>query len=80
MTRRGTGVAFIVIAAFLLASRYVTAAIFSTGLMDWDSSVFNNMLDYVGETLSTFSTIALIAGIAYLVWGEYEDYRTKNTV
>ncbi|MFN7253507.1 MAG: hypothetical protein ACK4M9_22440 [Anaerobacillus sp.] len=78
MTKRGAGVAFIAIAAFLLAMKYITAAIFGSGVLSWDAGLFNAMLQYVGNTLNTFSFLALIVGIAYLAWGEYEEFGAKK--
>lgn len=78
MNKRGTGVTFIAIAAFLFASKYVSASIFGSGVLSWSDSLFNAMLSYVGEPLSICSIIALIIGVAYLGWGEYEELTIKK--
>ena len=78
MNKRGTGVAFIAMSVFLIASKYLSAAIFSSGITTWDKNMFNNMFDYVGNTLSNFSLLALIIGIAYIAWGEYEEFKDKS--
>lgn len=75
MNKRGTGVAFIAIAAFLFSANYISAAIFGSGLKAIDWSV---ALLLVGETLNVFSSIALIIGIAYIAWGEYEEFKSKK--
>jgi hypothetical protein len=80
MTKRGAGVAFIAIAAFLLAMKYITAAIFGSGVSSWDGNLFNAMMQYVGNTLNTFSFLAMVVGIAYIVWGEYEEFKAKQKV
>ncbi|MCM3618429.1 hypothetical protein M3936_12635 [Sutcliffiella horikoshii] len=78
MNKRGTGVAFIAISAFLISAKYISASIFGSGVASWGSSLYDAMLSYVGHTLSTFSLFALLIGIAYIVWGEYEDWKVKN--
>ncbi|RSL28808.1 hypothetical protein D7Z54_34535 [Salibacterium salarium] len=78
MSKRGTGVAFIAISAFLISSKYISASIFGSGVSSWSESLYDNMLGYVGNTLSIFSLFAFIIGTAYIVWGEYEDWKNKN--
>ncbi len=78
MTKRGAGVAFIAISAFLISSKYISASIFGSGVLSWDKSLYEAMLYYVGDTLSNFSLLAFIIGLAYIVWGEFEDWKSKN--
>ncbi|MGE7024344.1 hypothetical protein [Solibacillus cecembensis] len=78
MNKRGAGVIFIAIAAFLFASKYMSAAIFGSGVLSWDEPLFSAMLSYVGEPLSICSMIALILGVAYICWGEYEEFTIKK--
>lgn len=78
MSRRGTGVVFIAISAFLLSSKYISASIFGSGVVSWDKNLYDAMLGYVGNTLSNFSLVALLIGIAYIVWGEYEEHASKK--
>lgn len=63
MSRRGTGLGFISIAAFLYSTRFIAAAIFGSDIQSWDAN------------LLTVSMISLIVGIAYLVWAEITDIR-----
>lgn len=70
MNKRGTGVAFIAIAALLFISRYIAAAIFGSGVASWNEDLFAAMLGYVGTPLLILSIISLIFGIGYLVWAE----------
>ena len=72
MNKRGTGVAFIAIAAFLFSAKYISAAIFGSGLASYNKELFLAMLEYIGNPLSICSVIALLIGLAYIVWGEYE--------
>lgn len=80
MTRRGTGVAFIAISAFLISSKFISASIFGSGVSSWDESLYKAMLEYVGNTLSNFSLFAFIVGLAYIFWGEYEDWKSKTKI
>lgn len=70
MNRRAAGVCFCAIAAVLFAARYLTAAIFGSGVMSWDAGLFRAMLEYVGTPLLTLSILSLVAGIAYLIFSE----------
>ena len=70
MSRRGAGVAFCSIAAFLFAIRYVTAAIFGSSVNTWNTELFGNMLKYTGNALTVLSVIALVVGVVYLIIGE----------
>lgn len=70
MNKRGTGTAFILIAALLFISRYIAAAIFGSGVASWNEDLFSAMLGYVGTPLLILSIISLILGIGYLVWAE----------
>lgn len=78
MSKRGAGVAFIAIAAFLFSAKYISAAIFGSGVLSWNEELFNAMLSYVGSPLSVCSIIALIIGVAYIAWGEYEEFTIKK--
>lgn len=78
MKRRGIGIAFITISALLISAKYLSAAIFGSGVMSWDEELFTGMLDYVGNTLNNFSLLALIIGTGYLVWGEYDEIKSNK--
>ncbi len=70
MSRRVAGVGFCFIGAFLFATRYLSAAIFGSGVTSWNQNLFGSMLEYVGNTLTVLSIISLIVGIIYLVIAE----------
>jgi hypothetical protein len=72
MSRRIIGAILIAVAGWLLGARYLTAAIFGSGLSTWNADMFQSMLQYVGPTLHTWSIIALAGGLIYLVWGEFD--------
>lgn len=64
----------IAIAAVLYVTRYVAAAIFGSSLHNWNSNLFNAMLEYVGTGPVIWSIVTLIAGIIYLVSAETEEF------
>jgi hypothetical protein len=78
MNRRGTGVIFILISALLFSARYITAAIFSTGISTWSMELYQSMLGYTGNMLLIFSIISLVVGIIYLIFGEFQNRLEKN--
>ncbi|WP_113928817.1 hypothetical protein [Bacillus sp. P14.5] len=59
MERRSAGISFFAISTVLISIKYISEAM-------WQADV--------GDTLSNASLLALIAGIIYLVWGEYEEF------
>ena len=67
--RQLIGLGFCAIAAFLFAVRHICAAIFGSGVSSWSAPLFQNMYKYIGSGLSVAAGIALIVGIAYLIWG-----------
>lgn len=78
MNRRGTGVIFILIAALLYCAKYISAAIFGSGISSWSSDLYNAMLKYVGSSLNKWSILALIIGVLYLLWEELVELRKNN--
>jgi len=78
MSKRGAGVAFCGISAFLFASHYITAALYRLSLQGggWGKSDFSQYLSYVGNTPRILSIIALVVGIYYLY--EAEKKGNKN--
>ena len=79
MTKRGTGVAFMAISSFLISAKYIAAAIFGSGVASWNESLYEAMLNYVGDTLSNFSILTFILGVIYLLWAEYENWVVKTS-
>lgn len=78
MSRRTTGTLLLVIAALLYSVRYLSAAIFGSGVTSWDSDLFQGMLNYIGTAPRNWSIAALILGLFYLVWAEYEATSSKT--
>lgn len=70
MGERGVGSIFCLIAAILFSTRYISAAIFMSGVDSWNEELFAVGLEYVGSPLKTLSIFSFIIGISYLVWAE----------
>jgi len=76
MSRRLTGVILCAIAAMLYAARYLTAAIYGSGQSHtWSADLFAALLRYVGSDLTIAAIVALVVGVAYLVWAEVAPER-----
>ena len=78
MSRRAAGISLIAVSALLYAARYLAAAIFGSGVSSWSSDLFQAMLHNVGRGLATWSLIALVAGILYLVWAEVGEFLKRS--
>ncbi|EGA90939.1 hypothetical protein GPDM_02315 [Planococcus donghaensis MPA1U2] len=78
MNKRGTGISFIAIAALLFSTKYIAAAIFGSNITSWDEELFKSMLSYIGRPLSTMSFLALLIGISYIGWAEFEEIILKK--
>ena len=79
MNKRGAGVAFIAIAAVLFSAKYISAVIFGSSTKVWEEYFFNEMLSYIGNPLNVCSIIALIVGLVYIVWGEFEEFINRKS-
>ncbi|ASS73926.1 hypothetical protein CIG75_02320 [Tumebacillus algifaecis] len=79
MTRRGIGFGFCLIAAILIATKYLSAAIYSTSSSSSEhgSDAFQFWLDSVDHSLTLLSVSALLIGIAYIIWAEWIDRKQK---
>lgn len=51
------------ISAFLYAARYITAAIFMGSVRSWNQELFQASYQYVGDDLTTWASIAFVAGL-----------------
>ncbi len=75
MNNKGVGAVFCLIAAILTAVRYVSAAIFMSGVASWDSGLFRAGLEYIGPALPTAAIAALAAGVVFLAAGIIQDIK-----
>lgn len=80
MNKRGAGICFCFIAALLFSAKYISAAIFGSGVSSWNSQLYGAMLSYIGKGLDIASVLALIAGIIYLFMAENESKINKTSV
>ncbi len=78
MSRRITGTILLFISTLLYIARYLSAAIFGVSLASKDADLFKAMLQYIGPSLGTWSLVALIAGLVYLAWAEFETFRGQE--
>ena len=65
----------ILTSALLYISRYIVAALFIGSTQSWSKELFQTSYKYVGNDLTLWSMIALVAGLITLVKG----YATKST-
>jgi hypothetical protein len=72
INRRGAGVAFCFLSAFLFITRYISASIYGSSIALPGKIAFMGMLRNTGNTLITLSIISLIVGITYLILAEKE--------
>lgn len=78
MNNKGVGAVFCLIAAILTAARYLSAAIFMSGVVSWNSSLFQAGLSYVGSTLQILAILALAAGLVFLAVGILQDRKNAE--
>ena len=77
MNNKGIAAVFCLISAILTAARYLSAAVFMSGVSSWDRELFASGLEYVGPALTVASIAALAVGIAFLGYGLYEERRRR---
>lgn len=75
MNNKGVGAVFCLIASVLMAARYVSAAIFMSGVASWDSALFRAGLEYIGPALPTAAVAALAVGVVFLGIGITQDIK-----
>jgi len=74
MNRRVVGIGFMFISAWLYITRFITAAIYGSGLSgSWNADLFKALLKYVDQGLTPLSILALVLGIIYLLWAEISE-------
>ena len=73
MNNKGIGAVFCLIAAILTSARYLSAAIFMSGVSSWSDQLFAAGLSYVGSPLKIAAIVSLVVGIAFLGYGLYQD-------
>ncbi len=74
MTRQLVGSVFLAVAAILYAARHVGAMVYIANKTGDMNEAYGSALRVGGAELLTLSVIALVVGLAYLLWGEYESW------
>jgi hypothetical protein len=64
------GVSFLMITAFLYATRFISAVFWGSGVSTWNAELYQTMLGYVDQGLTTWSIVGLAIGLTYLLWAE----------
>ena len=75
MDNKIVGAIFCLISAVLISARYISAALFMSGVNSWNSDLFAAGLEYVGSFLVVAAVFALIIGILFLGYGVYQDIK-----
>ena len=78
MNNKGVGAIFCLIASILTAARYMTAAVFMSGVSSWNRELFQDGLNYTGPALKWAAIVALIVGVAFLGIGVYQDFKNSE--
>ena len=73
MNNKGVGAIFCLIAAILMSTKYIAAAIFMSGVTSWDAELYRTGLSYIGPLPTIAGAIALGVGIFFLVLGLMKD-------
>ena len=73
MENKIVGAIFCFMSAILISARYISAAIFMSGVVSWDATLFAAGLEYVGPFLPVAAGVAFIIGILFLGYGLYQD-------
>jgi len=73
MDRRGAGVAFLAIAAFLFAMRYVVVAMLVPKNAGWSLYDYHMVLHETGGLLLLLSILFFIAGLVYFILGDFPN-------
>jgi len=79
MNNKGVGSIFCLISALLMCTRYLSVAIFMSGVPNWSSELFSAGLEYVGSPLKVASIISLVVGILFLIYGVYQDVKKDKS-
>ena len=73
MTRQLVGAVFLAVAAIPYAARHIGAMVYIADKTGDMNEAHRFALRVGGSELLTLSVIALVIGLAYLLWGEYES-------
>ena len=77
MNKRGTGTVLLLISAMLYCTKFIAAALLGMNAQVLNHQMFLDRLSYVGDDLNLFSFIALVAGMYYIILGDYNPFQEK---
>ena len=77
MNKRGTGTVLIFISAMLYCTKYIAAALISINEHVFIDQMFLDKLSFIGDDLNLLSFIALVAGMYYIILGDYNPFQEK---
>ena len=75
MENKIVGAIFCFMSAVLISARYISAAIFMSGVVSWNATLFAAGLEYVGPFLAIAAGVVFIIGILFLGYGLYQDIK-----
>ena len=78
MTRQLVGAVLLAVAAILHAARHVGAMVYIANKTGDMNEAYGAALRAGGSELLTLSAIALVVGLGYLLWGEYESRAVRR--
>lgn len=70
MNRRALGFGFIALSTLVYISRFLTAAIYGSTQSSWSAELFQALLGYVDQGLSTAALVGLAVGVLFIGWSE----------
>ncbi|MGD8822239.1 MAG: hypothetical protein PVG63_03985 [Anaerolineales bacterium] len=70
MNRRALGFGFIALSTLLYVSRFIAAAIYGSSQTTWNAELFQGLLGYVDQGLSTAAIVGLALGVIFIAWSE----------
>ena len=77
MNNKGIGSIFCLISALLMCTRYLSTAIYMSGVTTWSAELFSTGLTYIGAPLKVASIVSLVVGILFLLYGLYQDMKKR---
>lgn len=60
-------------AAILFSARYISAAVYMSGVSAVGNGFFQDGLNYVGPALLIAAVISLIAGVVFIIYGSIKE-------
>lgn len=78
MNKQGLGGLFCLISAIVFTAWQLSAAIYMSNASSWSGELFKSGLEYTAGSMPTISVIALVVGVLFILWGEWESRSRKK--